>query len=145
MANELVKVELIANPDVKRTMTMASYRNNTNKWRISGAETPAPPAPQKKSVEPAAVEIRSTLTEAENPAVMEIKSISTQEGTTDFIADPTKTATEGTENVTTVVEPTGLIDGLRAQYKALTGKDADKRMGVKKLSEAIRNLNTPAQ
>lgn len=145
MANELVKVELIANPAVTRTMTMASYRNNTNKWRISGAETPAPPAPQKKSVEPAAVEIQSTLTGAENPAVMEIKSISTQEGTTDFIADPTKTATEGTENVTTVVEPTGLIDGLRAQYKALTGKDADKRMGVKKLSEAIRNLNTPAQ
>lgn len=143
MANELVKVELIANPDVKRTMTMASYRNNTNKWRISGAETPAPPAPQKKSVEPAAVEIQSTLTG--NPAVIEIKSISTQDGTTDFIADPTKTATEGTENVTTVVEPTGLIDGLRAQYKALTGKDADKRMGVKKLSEAIRNLNTPAQ
>lgn len=128
MANELVKVELIANPSVTRTMTMASYRNNSHKWRISGAELQAAPVVQKKSVE---------------PAVVEIKSIS-QDGATAFAA-PTQTATEGSENVTTTIEPTGLIDGLRAQYKAASGKDPDKRWGVKKLSEEIKNLNTPAQ
>lgn len=132
MANELVKVELIANPTVTRTMTIASYRNNTHKWRISGAEQATAPVVQKKSVE---------------PAVVEIKSISTQDSGADlgFVADPTQTATEGSENVTTTIEPTGLIDGLRAQYKAAAGKDPDKRWGVKKLSEEIKNLNTPAQ
>jgi hypothetical protein len=142
MANELVQVELIANPAVKRTMTMASYRNNSHKWRISGAEQVQAPQVQKKSVEPAAA-VNQTAG-LPNPGVVEIKSISTQGGETDFIGDPTTTATEGAENVTTTIEPTGLIDGLRAQYKASTGKDADKRWGVKKLSEEIKNLNTPA-
>lgn len=143
MANELVQVELIANPAVKRTMTMASYRNNSHKWRISGAEQVQAPQVQKKSVEPAAA-VNQTAG-LPNPGVVEIKSISTQGGETDFIGDPTKTATEGAENVTTTIEPAGLIDGLRAQYKAATGKDADKRWGVKKLSEEIKNLNAPAQ
>lgn len=134
MANELVKVELIANPSVTRTMTMASYRNNSHKWRISGAEQQTAPVVQKKSAEP--VEVKP---------VMEIKSISSQDTGADlgFVADPTQTATEGSENVTTTIEPTGLIDGLRAQYKAAAGKDPDKRWGVKKLSEEIKNLNTP--
>lgn len=113
--NELVRVELIANPAVTRTMTMASYRNNANKWRISGAEQVAPPQPQKKNAEPAAVEILS---------------ISSMDGSTDF-TNPTE--------VTTTSEPTGLVDGLRAQYKAQTGTDADKRWGIKKLSEEIKN------
>lgn len=134
MANELVKVELIANPAVTRTMTLASYRNNTNKWRMAGIAQEAQP-PQKKSAEP--VEVKP---------VMEIVSISSQDSQDlGFVADPTQTATMGSENVTTTVEPTGLIDGLRAQYKAVAGKDADKRWGVKKLSEEIKNLNTPAQ
>jgi len=138
MANELVQVELIANPAVKRTMTMASYRNNSNKWRISGQEQQSAPQPQKKSVEPAA---GNTVTEA-IPAVMEIKSITTQDGTVEApFVDPT--ATKASETVQATVEPSGLIDGLRAQYKAQTGKDADKRWGVKKLSEEIHNLNTP--
>lgn len=140
MANELVKVELIANPAVTRTMTMASYRNNSNKWRLVGQEQQAAPQAQKKSVEPAAVNM--TVTEAV-PAVTEIKSITTPEGSTDFVADPTTTAATGGENTTTI-EPTGLVDGLRAQYKALSSKDADKRWGVKKLSEEIKNINTPA-
>ena len=138
MANELVKVELIANPAVTRTMTLASYRNNSNKWRLVGQEQQAAPQAQKKSVEPAAVN-----TETGNPAIVEIKSITTPEGSTDFVADPTTTAATGGENTTTI-EPTGLLDGLRAQYKALSGKDADKRWGVKKLSEEIKNINTPA-
>jgi len=141
MANEVVQVELIANPAVKRTMTMASFRNNSYKWRISGAEQVQPPQVQKKSVEPAAANQTAGLP---NHGVVEIKSISTQGGETDFIGDPTTTATEGAENVTTTIEPTGLIDGLRAQYKAAAGKDADKRWGVKKLSEEIKNFNTPA-
>lgn len=131
MANELVQVELIANPAVKRTMTMASYRNNAHKWRIVGAEQQTAPVAQKKSVEPAVVEIIS-ITQTPPPV-------------TDFV-DPTQTATGSTgEETVTTTEPTGLVDGLRAQYKALTGKDADKRMGVKKLSEAIKNFNPSAQ
>lgn len=139
MANELVQVELIANPAVKRTMTMASYRNNVSKWRLSGQEQQSAPQPQKKSVEPAA---GSTVTS--NPAVTEIKSITTQDGTveTPFV-DPT--ASTASEMVQATLEPSGLVDGLRAQYKALAGKDPDKRWGVKKLSEEIRNLNTPTQ
>ncbi len=108
MANELVRVELIANPAVTRTMTIASYRNNANKWRISGAEQVAIPQPQKKSAEPAAA--------------------------VETFVDPTESVT--TETFT---EPTGLVDGLRAQYKAQTGTDADKRWGIKKLSEEIKN------
>lgn len=140
MANELVKVELIANPAVTRTMTMASYRNNSNKWRLVGQEQQAAPQAQKKSVEPAAVS-----TETGNPAIVEIKSITQTPVDPDFV-DPTQTATGSTgEETVTKTEPTGLVDGLRAQYKAAAGKDADKRWGVKKLSEEIKNLNTPAQ
>lgn len=111
MANELVRVELIANPAVTRTMTMASYRNNANKWRISGAEQVAIPQPQKKSAEPAAA--------------------------VETFVDPTQSVTATT--AVTLTEPTGLVDGLRAQYKAQTGTDADKRWGIKKLSEEIKN------
>ena len=143
MANELVQVELIANPAVKRTMTMASYRNNSHKWRISGAEQVQSPQVQKKSVEPAADNFTAGL--EIKVGVTEIKSIPPPPPASDFIGDPTKTTTEGAENVTTTIEPAGLIDGLRAQYKAAAGKDADKRWGVKKLSEEIKNLNTPAQ
>ncbi len=113
MANELVRVELIANPAVTRTMTMASYRNNANKWRISGAEQVAIPQPQKKSAEPAAA--------------------------VETFVDPTQSESVTTETAVTFTEPTGLVDGLRAQYKAQTGTDADKRWGIKKLSEEIKN------
>jgi hypothetical protein len=92
-------------------MTPASYRNNQNKWRIQGS-TQEVQQPQKKSVEPVAVSLQI-------PIEVKVES--------DFI-DPT---------ATTSPEPTGLLAGLQAQYKAKSGKDADKRWGVKKLTEEI--------
>lgn len=109
---ELVKVELIANPAVTRLMTPASLRNNQNKWRIQGA-TQEVQQPQKKSVE---------------PVVVSFVSVSQSDGPTEFV-DPTAPTTSS--------EPTGLLAGLQAQYKAKSGKDADKRWGVKKLTEEI--------
>jgi hypothetical protein len=111
---ELVKVELIANPAVTRLMTPASFRNNQNKWRIQGA-TQEVQQPQKKSVE---------------PVVASFVSVSQSDGPTEFI-DPTAPVTSNGP------EPTGLLAGLQAQYKAKAGKDADKRWGVKKLTEEI--------
>lgn len=36
-----------------------------------------------------------------------------------------------------------VLSDLQAQYKALTGKDANKKWGVPKLTEAIKALETP--
>lgn len=68
------------------------------------------------------------------------------QGATQEVQQPQKKSVEPVEdkiadfiNPTTLGpnEPTGLIAGLQAHYKAKSGKDADKRWGVKKLSEEI--------
>jgi hypothetical protein len=92
-------------------MTPASFRNNQNKWRIQGA-TQEEKQPQKKSVEPVAVS--HVHPSAAGPFSDDL-----------VFTDPTAS------------EPTGLLAGLQAQYKAKAGKDADKRWGVKKLTEEI--------
>lgn len=55
MENEYVRVELIANPSVKRTMSKNSLRVNSNKWREIGAAEPEKPV-KKKDVVPAGSE-----------------------------------------------------------------------------------------
>lgn len=125
MAKDLLKVELIENPSVTRLMTVASYQNNTHKWRIAGAiEATKTPTPEKKSAEPVAV--------VDSPFVSPTQ-------TSEFVADPAVP-----QDVAADPAPTGVIDGMRAQYKAVSGKDADGRWGVKKLSEEIKKLETPA-
>lgn len=122
MANELIKVELIANPAVTRLMTRASFMNNTHKWRAAGVEPATTTAPEKKSAAPVA--------EVKAPAIVELPAPTPQAETTEFVQDPSALPIEP--------QATGVIDGLRVQYKAITGKDADKRWGVKKLSEEIK-------
>jgi len=127
MAKELIQVELIENPAVKRTMTVASFQNNQNKWRLVGSSETSPPSPQKKSAAPVAVADTSS----------------------EFVADPAATEPSAPTPPESVqapdLAPSGVIDGMRAQYKALAGSDADGRWGVKKLSEEIKKLETPAQ
>lgn len=99
MANELVKVELIANPGVTRTMTAATFRQNQNRWRIQGSKAPEPVVIQKKSVEAAVDE----FPQIEEPIV------------------------------TNAIE-----SGLRAQYKAIFGKEAGKNWTVETISKKIK-------
>lgn len=56
---EYVRVELISNPAVKRTMTANSLRTNSNKWRLSsGQEEAQKEVTKKEAAEPA--EVKST-------------------------------------------------------------------------------------
>lgn len=56
MANQVVKVELIANPTVTRMMTEASLKANASKWRLAGTVA-ASQEVKKKDVEPVVDEI----------------------------------------------------------------------------------------
>ena len=51
MANELVKVELITNPEVTRTMTAASFRQNQNRWQLAGTVKEPAEVVKKKDAE----------------------------------------------------------------------------------------------
>lgn len=136
MAKDLITVELIENPAVTRLMTVASYQNNTHKWRIAGSEPPPPPEPQKKSAAPVAV--------VNSPFQSEIGITNTSEAAFVDPTGPELTPPVEPPPPAPEIAPSGVIDGLRAQYKAMSGKDADGRWGVKKLSEEIKLLETPA-
>lgn len=49
VTNNLVRVELISNPNVKRTMTETSLRTNAHKWRlVEGQSQVSEPVTKKK-------------------------------------------------------------------------------------------------
>lgn len=70
--NEYVRVELIKNPSVKRTMSRNSLKVNSNKWREVGAEEPAKVAPKKAVAEVVADEPTKTVSEAPVTPVQEV-------------------------------------------------------------------------
>lgn len=142
MAKDLITVELIENPAVTRLMTVASYQNNTHKWRIAGSEPPPPPEPQKKSVAPVAVVNSPFITGTVGtygPTITTTIETPFVDPTGPELTPPVEPPPPAPE-----IAPSGVIDGLRAQYKATSGKDADGRWGVKKLSEEIKLLETAA-
>lgn len=119
---ELIKVELIANPAVTRLMTPASFRNNQNKWRLAGTGpttasstviAPISVEAPKKDVGPAAAED----SEFANPA---------------DVLNSDQSAPDSTPPA-----PPSLLEGLRAQYKAQFGKEADKRWTMSTLTKKI--------
>lgn len=114
MPENYVEVELIKNPSVKRTMNVNSFKMNQKKWRLQDGESLDAPVVKKKVVE---------------PAVKEVVNFPKQELQTD----------EGFVKVSDTIETnnSGVIDALRDQYKAKTGKDADKRWNISRLTKEI--------
>ena len=114
MPENYVEVELIKNPSVKRTMNVNSFKMNQKKWRLQTGESLTAPV-KKKVVEPVAS--KPVLGATSN--VVESKPHESEFAT----------ITEETGN--------GLIESLRDQYKAKSGKDADKRWNVSRLTKEI--------
>ncbi len=113
MAREnYVDVELIKNPSVKRTMNINSFKMNTKKWRLQAGESlDASVQVKKKDVEPAV-----------KPQVREVV-----------------TNDEGFAKVSDDIETNNdeVINNLRERYKQRTGKDADKRWNISRLTKEI--------
>lgn len=96
MARNIVTVERIDNPAVRRDMTLASVELLKDKWRIVGQ--PKEEQPQKKSdVIPAVVNVPDE--------------------------DP-------------------ILNALRGQYKAITGKDAKGNWKGPKIQAELKKLET---
>ena len=114
MPENYVEVELIKNPSVKRTMNVNSFKMNQKKWRLQTGESLTAKV-KKKVVEP--VVSKPVLGATSN--VVESKPQESEFAT----------ITEETGN--------GLIESLRDQYKAKSGKDADKRWNVSRLTKEI--------
>lgn len=119
MAQELIEVELIANPEIYRTITKANYELSKNKWRQRG-QAPIPQEIKKKVV--SLVEDNFvTFAGLEE----EKKEIPTS------VLEP-------------VNEPDGLLAGLRSQYEAQSGKKVDGRWNLARLTKEIKELTPQA-
>lgn len=130
MANQIVEVELISNPEIVRSMTMASFKNNQNKWRIRGSVAETAQIAPKKNVGPVAPKPQIKSVEPENfPGVEDVFD--------DGVAKTPEEPAPAPIPQVVVEEPTGVIDGLRTAYKDKFGKDPDKRWGMAKLREKL--------
>lgn len=109
--NELVTVENIKNPAVKRQMTVASAKMNSRKWRIIDQEIAT--EVKKKVVVPVAAKPSKSVIEAHD----------------DLASTPTGFAKVESEKET-----------LQAEYEAKAGKKPDGRWNEAKLREKIAEL-----
>lgn len=115
---QLVTVQNIKNPAVKRQMTVASARMNSKKWRVISEEQPV--EVKKKDVKPAV----GKLPEASNSFVSEA-----HDDLGKFVP-PAK-----------ILEPSEK-ETLQAEYETKSGKKPDGRWNEGKLREKIAELNT---
>lgn len=115
---DLVTVENIKNPSVKRQMTVASAKFNSKIWRLVDS-APAVEV-KKKDVAPAAVK-PSNLPETANSFVNE-----TNEDSSATSADFAKIESEK--------------ETLQAEYEIKSGKKPDGRWNESKLKEKIKEL-----
>lgn len=118
---ELVTVENIKNPAVKRQMTVASAKMNGKKWRLVNSTPQA--EVKKKDVAPVVESPKAKLPETGNSFVNEMND--DLANSTEFV----KITEEVTEKST-----------LQAEYEAKTGKKPDGRWNEGKLKEKIAEL-----
>lgn len=120
MPENYVEVELIKNPSVKRTMNVNSFKMNQKKWRLQSGESLTAPV-KKKVVEPAV---------SKSDFQVPFKS-----GEGQYVGG----APENSESefVTVTETSDGLIESLRSQYEAKTGKKPDGRWNVSRLTKEI--------
>lgn len=115
MPENYVEVELIKNPSVKRTMNVNSFKMNQKKWRLQSGESLTAPV-KKKVVEPAASKgtvMHADATWGKLPDVSE------------------------SEQFAVITDNDSVIESLRAQYEAKTGKKPDGRWNVSRLTKEI--------
>ncbi len=113
---ELVTVELIKNPAVKRQMTAQSARMNSRKWRPSAIQ-PVVAEVVKKNASPVAVGNPKPV----NPPVNEAEIDEPENPFVNVASDK---------------------ETLQAEYLALAGKPANKLWKEATLKEKIAELNT---
>jgi hypothetical protein len=132
MAREIyVSVELIKNPTVKRQMNVNSFRMNQKKWRLQDGQTlEQAMTVKKKVVEPAV-----------SKAMFVGSTIQMEDEFSNVDSDLLKKPETPFVEVKETNEPTGLIDGLRAEYETKTGKKADGRWNVERLTQKINEAN----
>lgn len=110
----LVTVQNIKNPAVKRQMTVASARMNSRKWRVISEEQPA--EVKKKDVKPA---------EGKLPA-------------TSFVKEVSDDLPQSTDFAKIISEK----EALQVEYEAKSGKKPDGRWNEGKLRDKIAELKT---
>ncbi len=118
---DTIKVRKKANPSVTRTIQLKAL-----------------PVFQKRGWEAAEATPTATITEVKKKPVVEPVAAPV----TNDVPE-TETEKEPEAPFAPVDDtPDNTIDDLRGEYKTLTGKDADKRWSVKRLTDEIAKLNS---